>query len=173
MHEDVDRADRMITRLSDLLRRSMRGGDRPEVPLEEELETLQAYVEIMQARFEGRLSVEVEIDEGARSARVPPFLLQPLVENSIKHGIDGRRAGGRIRVTARREADRLRIQVTDDGPGPGAPADRLLSKGIGLSSTVERLTHLYGPEGRLEIQDEEGGGTRVDLLLPYRVKEPT
>jgi two-component sensor histidine kinase len=165
MHEDLDRADRVITRLSDLLRRSIQGGERTEVRLDEELAALRDYTEIMQARFEGRLDFRLEVEPGLEAARVPSFLLQPLVENSFKHGIEGHAGRGTVRVTADRVGSRLRIRVRDNGPGPDAPTERLLSRGVGLSSTAERLSHLYGSEGRLDVRNHDGAEVTVELPL--------
>lgn len=168
MHEDVELADRMITRLSDLLRMSVQRRGRQEVRLEEELEMLAAYVDIMCARFEQRLAVEIESAPGIEDALVPPLLLQPLVENAIKHGVAARDAGGRVEVGIRANGSRLMLEVRDDGPGAGVPEQALLGKGLGLSTTVARLERLYGDDQRFEIRDEKEGGLRLSISIPFR-----
>ena len=168
MHEDVDRADRMIARLSDLLRLSVQRRGGQEVRLEDELKMLAAYVDIMEGRFEQRLSFRIDAAAGTESALVPPLLLQPLVENAIKHGVADRDEGGRIEVEIRRNGSKLLLDVRDDGPGAGEPGQALLGKGLGLSTTAERLERLYGDEQRLEIRDREQGGLWISISLPYR-----
>jgi sensor histidine kinase YesM len=139
-----------------------------EVTLEEELALLRAYVDIMEARFEGRLALHLDVAADCRNALVPPLLLQPLVENAIKHGIAGREQGGRIEVAARRDGSRLLLSVRDDGPGAGEDGEALLRKGIGLSTTAERLEQLYGRDQALSLRDEEGGGLALTVSLPLR-----
>src|SRR5262249_34007187 len=147
VHEDADAADRMITRLGDLLRLTLEGDGAHEVPLGRELEVLGAYLEIEQARFHDRLSVRLDIDPEVMGAKVPHFVLQPLVENAIRHGFAARRGPGAIAVRAARDERWLRLEVRDDGEGarPGA------REGLGLSNTRARLRQLYGAEGRLEL----------------------
>jgi sensor histidine kinase YesM len=166
MHEDVDKADRMIARLSDLLRRSVQQRASQEVELHEELDTLGIYLDIMRARFEDRLEVNVVSDPAAATTLVPSFLLQPLVENAIKHGIAEREEGGRIDVQARTNGSRLVLSVVDDGPGTDRPAETLLSSGTGLSSTAERLRALYGDDHSLKIATD--GGLSLTIEIPLR-----
>ena len=168
MHEDVEAADRMIAGLSDLLRLAMEKDDRSEVPLHEEIETLKVYLDIMQARFHDRLTFDLDIDPDAQSACVPPLLLQPLVENAIKHGVGTRLTGGRVRVGATKDGGVVRLYVEDDGPGVATSNRELLTKGMGLSSTVERLEQLYGPDHRFSIENNPTAGLRVVVELPYR-----
>ncbi len=168
MREDVDLADRMITRLSDLLRMSTHRRGQREVPLAHELEMLEAYVEIMQARFEERLAVKIKAAPGTEAALVPPLLLQPLVENAIKHGIATKDEGGRIEVDIRRNGSDLLLDVRDDGPGAGVPQEVLLGKGLGLSMTAERLEQMYGDKQELLIRDDERGGLRLSISIPFR-----
>ncbi|HSR49531.1 MAG TPA: histidine kinase [Acidobacteriota bacterium] len=185
MHEDVDAADRMITRLSDLLRLSLAAEGRQLVPLREELETLQIYLEIMQARFSDALQSEIEVESGVGDWPVPPFLLQPLVENAVRHGLSPRSQGGRLRVhigpiasdenTLQSSSsgdrqdpsqERLRLVVEDDGIGTSLSADEMLNKGRGLSSTVERLQRLYPDTHRFALAKSPLGGLRVEITLP-------
>ncbi len=162
-------ATRMIARLSDFLRLTLeeRAGD--EVPLAEELEFVQRYLDIEQVRFGERLRLEVSVAPDALDAIVPVLLLQPLVENAVKHGIATREDGGRIEIRAERRAATLRITISDDGPGPGGAGP---GPGIGLANTRERLRTLYGDAHRLELVASPEGGTRVLVELPFRAHAP-
>jgi LytS/YehU family sensor histidine kinase len=165
MYEDVRAADRMIACLSDLLRSTLEQGDAQEVTLEREIEFLRLYVETMKARFEERLEVHVEASAEARGAMVPPLVLQPLVENSIRHGADELTSKVRVKVRAARENGSLRLEVRDHGPG-------LVGKklnGIGLSNTAERLERLYGGTNRMDLRNADGGGLVVTLQVPFHV----
>lgn len=161
MYEDVGAADRMIARLSDLLRLSLEQGDAQEVPLEREIEFLNLYVETMKARFEERLTVAVDADEEVRRAMVPPLVLQPLVENSIRHGADARKFVD-VAVSARRRDGQLLLEVRDHGPGIHKKRN-----GIGLSNTADRLEQMYGGAGRIDFRND--GGLVVTLKVPYHV----
>lgn len=163
--DDPPRAKQMVLRLSDLLRRSIAGGDRHEVPLAAELELLEAYLAIQRARFEDRLRVRLEIDPGARDALVPTFLLQPLVENAIRHGLEDGAAGGAIVVRAERRGELLLIAVRDDGRG--LPAGPAAPDGIGLANTRERLARLYGDRQRLTVRALPEGGVTVEVTVPF------
>ena len=158
-------ADEMLTRLADLLRLTLDRGDAQEVTLEDELETLDHYVDIMRVRLRDRLSVEIAVSAPARMCVVPHFILQPLVENAIEHGVD--RVLGRcvVRLCGEVEDGALTVSVSDHGPG----LDRdMLSTGIGISNTRRRLQALYGDAAALEIQSANGGGAMVLLRLPAR-----
>jgi signal transduction histidine kinase len=186
MHHDVDAADTMLTRLSDLLRRALRNSDRPEVPLREELETLEHYLAIMRFRFHDRLSVTTTVDPACADALVPPFLLQPLVENALQHGIARRAGAGRISIAVRlvpaadAPGGAIEVAVTDDGAGIGRDAaawewggGEAPAEGIGLSNTRRRLETLYGAAGRISLERAgEGDGVCVRVRLPLRVAEP-
>jgi two-component system LytT family sensor kinase len=167
MHRDIEAADMMLTRLSDLLRLTLRDADRPEVPLGEELDLLSRYLDILRLRFPDRLSVETRISASAASALVPRFVLQPLVENAVQHGISRRAGAGRIQITADRSGDTLHLSVTDDGAGMRGDAE-FPREGIGLSNTRRRLTELYGDAQRLTLDRLDGSGLRVALSIPYR-----
>jgi len=166
MHSDVDAADRVLIRLSELLRRALDTRDRQEVPLREELEFLDRYLEIEQTRFGDRLRVEREIDPTLLDQMVPNLMLQPLVENAIKHGIEPQRRPGWIRLEVRREGTHMLLIVRDNGVGlrPAKPSRR--GHGIGLGNTRRRLEQLYGKEQELVIRDADGGGTEVLVRLP-------
>jgi len=161
MHRDVEAADEMIARLSDLLRMSLNREDVQEVPLREELELLEHYLSIEKVRFADRLDVAFEIDSAARDELVPNLILQPIVENSIRYAIAPRISGGRIVVRAVHGADGLCIEVEDDGPGL-APEWR---EGVGLSNVRSRLAELYGTRQSLRLIGAPGGGLVVRLQL--------
>lgn len=167
VHEDPDAADRMITSLSALLRRTLELGAAQEISLSTELELLETYLEIQRTRFGQRLDVRISIDDNVRELRVPILLLQPLVENAIKHGLAARVGQGRLTIEARSTETYLVIQVCDESDGPVQVATTA-GAGIGLGNTRERLTAMYGPLASVEIVGESGRGTRVTLKLPLR-----
>jgi LytS/YehU family sensor histidine kinase len=138
-----------------------------EVPLRKELEFLERYLEIERTRFADRLTVEMEIAPETLDARTPYLILQPLVENAIRHGIAPRARAGRIGVRARRDNGMLRLEVSDNGPGitAGAPGDS--RKGLGLASTRARLERLYGAGHRFEMSNRLEGGLVVTLAIPF------
>jgi two-component system LytT family sensor kinase len=167
MYEDVAAADTMLARLAELLRRTLRRPAGGAVPLTEELETLDLYLDIMRARFAERLQVEVNVEAEARRARVPPLVLQPLVENAIIHGDPGPGASARIGVRARREDGRLLLEVVDNGPGLAGPPGEAVDRGIGLGTTARRLAQLYGARAGLALENLPGGGVRAVITLPF------
>lgn len=170
MHKDVKRADSMIAALSDLLRMSLRSVGVQEVELREEIEFLQRYLEIMSLRFGDRLTVTLDINTEVLDARVPTLVLQPLVENSLRHGFgDGMRAG-HVRVLVAPDGDMLRCEVVDNGRGIPHSGPR---EGVGISNTRARLKHLYGERFSLELMANPGGGARVSLAIPYHPLERT
>jgi two-component system LytT family sensor kinase len=172
----------MIAGLSDLLRYTLDGAGRQEVTLREELEFLELYLGIQQKRFPDRLRVEMSVDPNALEALVPNLILQPLVENAIRHGVSRRAAAGTVGVVASREGGRLRIRVYDDGPGlrrdingsrahegaGGGVGQQEGSGGIGLSNTRARLRQLYGDAQSFEVSDRAAGGVEASLSLPFR-----
>jgi signal transduction histidine kinase len=166
MHRDVDAADRMLARLGELLRRVLRRSSDPFVTLGEELEFVELYLEIEQARFGERLRVGFDVDPSARSAMVPHLLLQPLVENAVRHGIAPSTTGGRVDILAAPDGGELRVEVRDSGMGlpPGWAPSRV---GVGLSSVRTRLEHVYGARHTLSIESPPGGGVRVRISLPF------
>jgi two-component system LytT family sensor kinase len=153
---------RMIARLSDLLRYTLEESTDQEVPLSRELDLLEEYIDLMQIRFQGKLSVSMEIDDETRRAFVPNLLLQPIVENAIKHGISKVIRPGEISVRSRRADSQLVLTVTDNGPGPGSG-----DEGVGLRNTNARLREMYGDEYRVVLRATAGGGTEAELMLPY------
>lgn len=168
MYRSLDSAERILSRLSDLLRLSMADPERQEVSLDEELEAVELYLDIVRARFGDRLTVEVEVDPDARDAAVPRFLLQPLVENAVKHGVGRAADAGWIRIAAGRARDRVRLVVEDDGPGLPGPAKRKLEQGIGLSNLAERLELLHGRGATLSLENRSSRGLSVVVEMPYR-----
>ena len=171
VHHDPDGAERVVSRLGDLLRLSLHTASRSEVTLGRELDFLAGYIEIQQTRFQDRLSVSVDADPETLHAVVPSLVLQPLVENAIRHGIEPRAAPGRVEVRAWRDGDRLAITVTDDGVGVCAE-DRTCptaGNGVGLRNTRARLQQLYGTGHVFTLTSPRAGGTVARLEIPYRV----
>jgi two-component system LytT family sensor kinase len=158
---------RMIARLSELLRYTLDGGAEHEVALGQEIAFLERYLEIMQIRFQGQLEIDVQIRDDASDALVPNLILQPLVENAVKHGVDKVSATGKIRILARREADRLLLSVSDNGPGPQKIA-KLDEAGVGLANIRQRLEQLYGSAQSLTLTESPGGGTVAQIMMPFR-----
>ena len=171
MHRDVESADRMVTRLGDLLRLSLTHTERQEVPLRQELDFLERYLDIQRTRFRDRLSAKVDADPAALDALLPSLILQPLVENAIRYGIEPRAAPGRVEIRARLDDDRLVIEVEDDGPGLplAAQKDPNGGCGIGLANTRARLEQLYGDRQQFSLVNGGGRGLVVRLAIPYRV----
>jgi two-component system, LytTR family, sensor kinase len=170
IYEDVPAADRMIARLSDFLRHAINASNSQEVTLREELNFLNLYLDIMRPRFEERLNVEFEIEGGIEEALTPKLILQPLVENSIKHAVDPDSGSVRIAVRAARENGQLRVEVEDDGPGLAAAVQSARNHGIGLSNTARRLEQLYGADQEFAMRNAEHGGLLVSIRLPYHLK---
>jgi two-component sensor histidine kinase len=167
VHLDADRADYMITSLSDLLRRALALGATQEITLDEELSLLSRYLDIQRARFGDRLQVTCRIADDVRAAAVPVLLLQPLVENAIQHGLSARTAAGRIEIDARRTAGRLAITIEDDGPGVNLEASTGRER-LGLGNTRARLQALYGDDQQLALTNGHQGGARLSLEIPLR-----
>lgn len=173
VHRDPGGSERMIARLSDLLRGTLDAAAREEVSLQEELRTLQLYLDIQGVRFTDRLRVRHEIEQDVLGAQVPHLVLQPLVENAIQHGIAPRSAPGTVTVVARRSGSELHLEVRDDGVGlrpgadaaPGGPGS-----GKGLWITRERLLQLYGANQRMELRGAPDGGACVTLAIPLRLE---
>jgi LytS/YehU family sensor histidine kinase len=166
MHKDVEAADKMIARLSDLLRAALAGADTQEVTLQKELELLQLYLSIEQIRFGSRLTVKMNIAPDTLEAKVPNLVLQPLVENAIRHGIEPRARPACIELRAHREDATLALVVSDDGAGFGG--NGAIKEGVGLSNTRARLRELYGAAHRFELVPGQNGGVRVELSIPFR-----
>jgi two-component system, LytTR family, sensor kinase len=169
VHTDPDAAERTLTRLGDLLRRSLKQAMAEEIPLQEELEFVRSYVEIEQARFEERLQVEWRIAPDTLPACVPPLLLQPLVENAIRHGISPRSAPGRVEIRSERCNGSLRLLVRDDGVGLGVSGAG--GGGVGLASTRKRLDQMYGGRHGFRLEAVPGGGAVAEITIPFRTAD--
>ena len=180
---------RMISRLSDLLRHTIEGPTEQEIPLRDELDLLRRYLDIMEVRFQGRLEVRMRVDEGVLDALVPNLILQPLVENAIKHGVDRVSGPGRIEIAAERAGGDVTLRVADNGPGGAARTDaevgaRLTTasaaagssgsgaaprSGVGIRNTMARLEQLYGDAQRFSLR-REGDCTVAEIVLPYHTR---
>jgi LytS/YehU family sensor histidine kinase len=156
----------MISRLSDFLRVTLDGASSDEVTLDEEMELARRYLDIEAVRFGERLTVAVEVDPDAWRARVPSMILQPLLENAVRHAVARSETGGRITVAAVRRDGTLRLLVADDGPGPSEHGRS--AEGIGLANTRARLHQLYGEAGRLELRPGDAGGATAIVEIPFR-----
>ena len=170
IHENPDDADRIVARLSELLRVSLEQSESQEVPLRQELAFLERYLEIEQTRFQERLAVEREIESGLDDVLVPSLILQPLVENAIRHGIEPREDRGRVRIAVRRLDGMLELKVSDNGPGLPETEATPRRDGVGLSNTRSRLAHLYGAKHQFDLTPASGGGLEARLLIPCRTE---
>jgi hypothetical protein len=168
---DPPAAERMVSELSDFLRLVLSTSSEQEVPLERELGLLDRYVAIQRVRFQDRLTVNCNVEDGVRAALVPSLLLQPLVENAIRHGISPRAGAGYVQVCARRIGDKLTITILDDGVGVRARRSRERSRGtgLGLTNTRTRLNHLYGDGHEFESGPRDEGGYEVKITIPFRL----
>jgi two-component system LytT family sensor kinase len=174
MHEDVGAADRMINRLSELLRLALEGASSHEATLDQEINFIQAYLEIHRARFGEGLELVLDVEPRVRSALVPGLILQPLVENALRHGFASRPTRGTIRIEARAHGDVLVLRVVDDGRGLQDPAVAEARRGLGLANTRERLEHIYPGRHRLSLERNPAGGAMATLTIPvrYAAEEP-
>ncbi len=164
--KDPDAAVLMTTKLAAPLRASLDRAGAQEVPLREELRLVDDYLGIMRVRFRDRLDIEVNVDPDALDCAVPDLLLQPLVENALRHGIEPKRGRARLCVRAHRRDGRLELGVEDDGVGlPAGGA----SDGLGLAITRERLAELYGDAHEFSLGPAPGGGTAVSVVIPARL----
>ena len=176
MHRDVEAADQMIQRLGDLLRLTLQTGQHNEIPLAQELEILDDYLSLMRARFGDRLEVIIETSAAANKTLVPSMLLQPIVENAIRHGSLQNTGSATIRITATSQTTRTQIEVWDDGPGPETsillPDSNALRSnlGLGLSATAERLRLMYGTNQNLTTGRSRQGGFSVRIEIPSTAK---
>jgi two-component system LytT family sensor kinase len=174
VHSDPDAADKMIARLGDFLRLTLDSAAAQEVPLRQELEFLNCYLDIERTRFRDRLTTEIHADPQVLDCRVPNLILQPIVENAIRHGVSQRAAHGHVEVRAARAGQALRLEVRDNGRGlpEGADAGRAKQGGVGLANTRARLQQLYGGDYRFELQNAPAGGAVVTLELPLHGSAP-
>ena len=170
VYSDPKVADESILRLSEMLRFALESGKAQEVSLKEEVEFLEKYVEIQRTLMRERLTVRLNVDPETLDASVPNMLLQPLVENAVRHGISPRPAGGEIDVYARRLDDRLYLEVADDGLG--MPDGDAAKEGVGLINTRERLKHLYGEAHTFNLSSFPGRGVTIRIVIPFKECEP-
>jgi two-component system LytT family sensor kinase len=169
MLTDVRAADRMMSRLGDLLRMSLESAETQITTLSREVEFSNCYLEIEKIRFAEKLNVTLDISPETLDASVPHLLLQPLVDNAVKHGISKLRDGGEIRIAAKRQAGQLQIEISDNGPGlskKGTPP----STGLGLRITRERLESLYGQDQKLDLLSLPDGGTMAHVRIPFQIR---
>jgi len=173
LKRNVERATEMLDRLSTFLRMALEERDAQTVPLARELAFADAYLSIERVRFNDRLSIETRVDEEVRSVEVPHLLLQPLVENAVRHGIAPLERPGHVRIEATRIRRRLRLVVEDDGVGLGddRPKDPTEDGGLGLSMTRDRLQAAYGDDHALRVETRDEGGVRVVVELPISGSE--
>jgi len=171
MDEDVEVAEEMLARLGDFLRMTLDNSGAQEVTLQQEIEFLRCYLEIERARSADRLAVEIDLAPETYEAMVPNLILQPIIENAIRHGITARGGEGRIEIRSRREDGWLRLEVEDNGPGlhPGGGAGPKPRRGLGFDLAHKRLEYLYATRQRILLCDAPGGGLLVVLEIPYRL----
>ena len=167
--KDRESARRMITRLGDFLRMTLENSGAQEVTLQKEMEFLRCYLEIERVRFQDRLITRVDVSPQVLDAKVPNLILQPIVENAIRHGITPRSTPGIIEIQAKPHNGSVRIQVRDNGPGLAEhrSADTLFRKGLGLANTETRLERLYGAGHLFELANDPDGGLVVTLEIPF------
>lgn len=167
VERDARSARRMIARLSDILRYTLEESTEDEVTLARELDLVTEYVELMQIRFQGKLDVGFRIGEGTPQAYVPNLILQPIVENAIKHGVTRNTGPGRIDISTRRDGDMLVITVRDSGPGPGSGSSAE-GTGVGLANTQARLRQMYGGRAGITLlQAANGQGAVAEMIMPF------
>jgi two-component system, LytTR family, sensor kinase len=167
LRKDVEIADEMIGRLGDFLRITLQNSGAQEIQLQQELNFLKQYLEIEQLRFQDRLHADFNIATDTLTALVPNLILQPIVENAVRHGVSAKSGPGTIQISARRVDSKLQITISDNGPGiPEQP-----KQGIGISSTRNRLQQMYGAQGAFQILNQNEGGTIVILEMPFRELE--
>jgi hypothetical protein len=164
VHKAPDKAEAVLTMLSDLLRFALENGGELQVPLEREIEFIRKYLAIMQVRYEQRVQYELEIEPDTLPALIPPLLLQPIVENAIKYGVEPNLDGGKIRLRTWRDGNQLRLNVSNTGSR--LPPASAFTEGIGFSNTRARLRELFGTEGTMNMQN--GDGARIEIAIPFR-----
>lgn len=171
LEQNTELANRMVTKLSSFLRYSLDNDPMQKITLEQELQALQLYLDIEKVRFEDRLTLDLDIDEGAKDALIPSLLLQPLVENAIKYGIARAEGGGHLSISAKVFAGDLLIELSDDGPGCELVNGHIPeANGVGLKNTRERLSTLYGSEHSIKLSETDPHGLTICIRIPYTPK---
>jgi sensor histidine kinase YesM len=171
--KQTDRANIMLSRLSSFMRYTLANEPTAQVTVAQEIETLKLYLEIEKMRFEDRLKPRFEVDPRVAGARLPSLLLQPLVENAIKYAVTPQEEGAEILVDVQLAGDRVRISVSDTGPGLiEQPSRSNYSTGVGLANIRERLAQAYDGDHRFETRSEPGGGFTVEIEIPYQLEQP-
>lgn len=169
VHESPDTAERMVIRLSDFLRLTLDHMGVPEVPLMVELDFLKRYLEIEQMRFEDRLKVDFDVDAASVHGRVPNLILQPIVENALKHGLSQISGTGRLQIRSKAAAGRLFLKVIDNGPGVPQNGALTVKEGVGIANTRRRLRQVYGEDHIFSLSNVAGGGFEVTIEVPLRL----
>jgi len=168
MYEDAKAADRMIANLSDLLRLTLTSKGQKEHSLEEEMEIIGLYVDIMKARYQEKLEVKTDIDVKTKQAMVPSFILQPLVENAVKYSIKSLEKA-RVKILSQKSNNTMKLIILDNGPGISGNIKQAMKNGIGLSNTIERLENLYGENKKFRLENCEEKGFQVTIEIPFRL----
>jgi len=168
MNENIDAAQKMVTQLGYLLRTILEGTQEQVIPLREEVEYIRSYLDIEETRFQDRLRVDYSIGDDTRDALVPSLILQPLVENAIKHGFARQTAAGVIRVTSNKEGGNLVLTVEDNGCGIADTEAVLADPGVGLANIIERLKQTYSSRARLEVVSALGEGMTARIVMPFQ-----
>ncbi|MCF8241364.1 MAG: histidine kinase [Melioribacteraceae bacterium] len=170
MYDDIEAADKMMASLSDLLRITLSSSEKGLNNLGKEMEILGLYTEIMKARFKDKLNIQIDIAKNTKNSLVPSFILQPLVENSIKHAMENLSETS-ILLTTKKLNDKLIIQIKDNGPGIHLEFQKVVGSGVGLSNTIERLEKLYGDQHSFTWENLEEGGLLLNIEIPYSEQE--
>jgi two-component system, LytTR family, sensor kinase len=168
IHEDAEAADLMLTRLSDFLRMTLKNSGEAVVPLKKELNFVKTYLDIEKVRFDERLTVEIITDSSISAVKIPNLILQPIVENSIKHGLSNKKSNGVLQITAKKIKNRLIIEIADNGQGLDKDFCLDTSTGLGLSNTYARLQQVYGTDFSFKISGNDTG-TSVKIDLPFTI----
>ena len=173
LNKDVGAARKMITRLGDFLRLTLENSGSQEVTLQQEMEFLSCYLEIERIRFQNRLVTRIDLGEQTLAAKVPNLILQPIVENAIRHGIAPRSTSGLLEIAAKQVDGVLRIQVRDNGPGlpEHRTSQNQFKKGLGLANTETRLQRLYGADHLFDLSNDPAGGLIVTLEIPFHTDD--
>jgi LytS/YehU family sensor histidine kinase len=167
LEHETEQANRMVTKLSSFLRYSLDNDPMQRITLRQELEALRLYLDIEKVRFEDRLQLELDVEQGAETALIPSLLLQPLVENAIKHGIAQVESEGRLRIAARVFAGELLLEISDNGPGVTlVDGDIPNGRGVGLRNTRERLRELYGAAHSFRLAPVSPRGLGIHIRIP-------